>query len=290
VARLRLAAELKKLREGSNRSGDAVANAMGWSPSKVSRYERGKTGLKPREVARLLDYYKAKGEKRAALLALAEDARQKGWWEEYASHLSEAYAGHIGLEHEASRIDMWHIDVVPGILQAEAYARHIIASYDKVEPVTPTAVARLLRVRMRRQQVLAREGLQARAVLDESILHRRIGPAAVMREQLARLAAESERANVDIRVLPLDAQHTVFVESFVIFGFGEDGSDSLHDVVSAEQMRSGITIEEERDTYLHRIAFEAIAAASLGREESRDLIVSAAKTWDGDDGESRGNA
>jgi hypothetical protein len=146
---------------------------------------------------------------------------------------------------------------------------------------------------MRRQQVLAREGLQARAVLDESILHRRIGSAAVMREQLARLAAESGQANVDIRVLPLDAQHTVFVGSFVIFGFGEDDGDSLHDVVSAEQMRSGITIEEERDTYLHRLAFEALSAAALDPVVSHDLIVSAAKVWaaeDGDDGESYARA
>ena len=105
-----------------------------------------------------------------------------------------------------------------------------------------------------------------------------------MREQLARLAAESGRENLDIRVLPLDAQHAVFGESFVIFGFGADGDDSLHDVVSTEQMKSGITIEQERDTYLHRLAFETLSGAALGREESRALIMSAArKLWDGED-------
>ena len=36
-------------------------------------------------------------------------------------------------------------------------------------------IGRLVRVRMRRQQVLNRDGLQLSVVLDESVLKRRIG-------------------------------------------------------------------------------------------------------------------
>ncbi len=42
----------------------------------------------------------------------------------------------------------------------------------------------------------------------------------VMYEQLQRLAREADRPNLTLQILPLDAQHTVFGESFVIFGFG----------------------------------------------------------------------
>src|SRR5215470_7300605 len=144
VRRRRLAAELRALRENANRSGDAVATALGWSPSKISRYERAKTGLRPREVERLLDYYRVRGEKRAALLALAEDASQKGWWEEFASYLPDDYQEYIGLEHEATQIAIWHVDVVPGLLQTQAYARHIIGSYSRIEPIAPGMVERLV--------------------------------------------------------------------------------------------------------------------------------------------------
>ena len=82
-------------------------------------------------------------------------------------------------------------------------------------------IGRLVRVRMRRQQVLDRDGLQLSVVLDESILKRRIGNEAVMYEQLQRLAQEADRPNLTLQILPLDAQHTVFGESFVIFGFGD---------------------------------------------------------------------
>ncbi len=282
VRRRRLAAELRGIREDKGKSGDAVAAALKWSPSKISRYERARTGLRPREVERLLDYYQITGPRRALLLGLAEDAAQKGWWEEFSDTLSEDYQQFIGLEHEATSMAIWHVDVVTGLLQTEGYARHIISSYSRVEPITPGMIGRLVRVRMRRQQVLDRDELQLSVVLDESVLYRRIGDAAVMYEQLQHLAREAERPNVTVQILPLNAQHTLFGESFVIFGFGEDSEAMLQDVVSTEQLQSSFTLEGERETYLHRIAFQMLAQASLDPAASRELILQTAESyWSG---------
>ena len=279
VRRRRLAAELRGIRESKGKSGDAVAAALRWSPSKISRYERARTGLRPREVERLLDYYQITGPRRALLLELAEDAAQKGWWEEYGDSLSEDYQQFIGLEHEATSMAIWHVDVITGLLQTEAYARHIISSYSRVEPVPPGMIGRLVRVRMQRQQVLDREGLQLSVVLDESVLKRRIGAESVMYEQLQRLAREADRPNLSLRILPLDAQHTVFGESFVIFGFGADSDAMMQDVVSTEHLRSGFSLEGERETYLHRIAFQMLAEASLDPVASRALILETAESY-----------
>jgi transcriptional regulator with XRE-family HTH domain len=282
VRRRRLAAELRGIRESKGKSGDTVAAALKWSPSKISRYERARTGLRPREVERLLDYYEITGPRRALLLGLAEDAAQKGWWEEYSDSLSDDYKQFIGLEHEATSMAIWHVDVVTGLLQTEEYARHIIGSYSQVEPVAPGMIGRLVRVRMRRQQVLGRDGLQLSVVLDESVLKRRIGGDAVMYDQLQRLVKEADRPNLTLQVLPLDAQHSVFGESFVIFSFGQDADAMLQDVVSTEHLRSGFTLEGERDTYLHRIAFQMLSGASLDPAASRALILKTAESyWSG---------
>ena len=281
-AAARLAAELRGIRESKGKSGDTVAAALKWSPSKISRYERARTGLRPREVERLLDYYEITGPRRALLLGLAEDAAQKGWWEEYSDSLSDDYKQFIGLEHEATSMAIWHVDVVTGLLQTEEYARHIIGSYSQVEPVAPGMIGRLVRVRMRRQQVLSRDGLQLSVVLDESVLKRRIGDDAVMYDQLQRLVKEADRPNLTLQVLPLDAQHSVFGESFVIFSFGQDADAMLQDVVSTEHLRSGFTLEGERDTYLHRIAFQMLSEASLDPAASRALILKTAESyWSG---------
>jgi transcriptional regulator with XRE-family HTH domain len=282
VRRRRLAAELRGIRESKGKNGDTVAAALKWSPSKISRYERARTGLRPREVERLLDYYEITGPRRALLLALAEDAAQKGWWEEFADTLSEDYQQFIGLEHEATSMAIWHVDVVTGLLQTEAYAKHIIGSYSRVEPIAPGMIGRLVKVRMKRQQVLDREELKLSVVLDESVLLRRIGDDSVMYEQLQHLAKTCDRPNLTLKILPMDAQHTVFGESFVIFGFGADSDETLQDVVSTEHLRSGFSLEGERETYLHRIAFQMLADVSLDPAESRALILETAEShWSG---------
>src|SRR5215467_11504037 len=282
VRRRRLAAELRGIRESKGKSGDAVAAALKWSPSKISRYERARTGLRPQEVERLLDYYQITGPRRELLLGLAEDAAQKGWWEEYSDSISEDYRQFIGLEHEATAIAIWHVDVVTGLLQTEGYARHIISSYSRVEPVAPGMIGRLVRVRMQRQQVLDRDGLQLSVVLDESVLMRRIGDESVMYEQLQRLAREADRPNLTLQILPLDTQHTVFGESFVIFRFGPDADAILQDVVSAEHLKNDFSVEGERETYLHRLAFQVLVGAARDPASSRELVLETAESyWSG---------
>jgi transcriptional regulator with XRE-family HTH domain len=283
VRRRRLAAELREIRESKGKSGDAVAAALRWSPSKISRYERAKTGLQPREVERLLDYYDITGPRRDLLLALAEDATQKGWWEDYGDSLSADYQQFIGLEDEASAMAVWHVDVLPGLFQTEAYARHIISTYRQIEPVTPGMIERLVKVRMRRQHVVNREpGLDLTVVIDESVLQRRVGDEHVMHEQLQRLAQEADRPNVTLQILPLDGPHTVFVESFVIFRFGEEGEATLQDVVSTEHLRNDFSLEGEKETYLHWIAFQMLTRASLDPDRSKELILKTAEShWSG---------
>jgi transcriptional regulator with XRE-family HTH domain len=283
VRRRRLAAELREIRETKGKSGDAVAAALRWSPSKISRYELARTGLKPREVERLLDYYEITGSRRELLISLAEDAARKGWWEEFADVLSADYQQFIGLEHEASSIAIWHVEVVAGLLQTEAYARHIISGYNQVEPIAPRMIERLVKVRMRRQQVLDSEsGLQLAVVLDESVLRRRIGNDSVMYEQLQRLVYEADRPNVTLQILPLDARHTVFGESFVIFRYGPDNDAMLRDVVSAEHLKNDFSVEGEKETYLHRLAFQILVDTSLDPVSSRALIIETAEShWAG---------
>jgi transcriptional regulator with XRE-family HTH domain len=282
VRRRRLAAELRTLRESKGKSGDTVAAALKWSPSKISRYELARTGLKPLEVEKLLNYYGVTGSRRDQLMELAQDAAQKGWWEDF-DELSADYQQFIGFEHEASSIDIWHVEVVPGLLQTPAYARHIIANYGLIEPIAPRMIDRLVKVRTQRQQVLTREQpAELSVVLDESSLRRRIGDERVMYDQLMHLAELTDRPNVAIRILPLDAQHTVLGPAFVIFHFGSltDDTDAiLQDVVASEQMKNFATVEGEQETHLHRLVFRVLVNASRDPAGSKELILETAESY-----------
>jgi transcriptional regulator with XRE-family HTH domain len=279
VRRRRLAAELRAIRESSGKSGDRVAAALKWSPSKISRYELARTGLKPDEVEKLLDYYGVSGPYRVRLLKLAADAAQKGWWEDFADELSPDYQQYIGLEHEANSIAIWHVEVIPGLLQTQAYARQVIANYGQIEPIAPGLIDRLVKVRMQRQQALTREPpVKLSVVLDESILQRRIGTEKLMYDQLNHLAELAEQPDMAIHILPLGAQHTVLGPAFVIFHFESDSDAVLQDVVASEQLKNVFTVESEQETYLHRLVFEALINASLDRADSKALILKTAES------------
>src|SRR5438105_12339520 len=129
VRRRRLAAELRRLRASTGKTADDVGKVLGWSKAKISRYELAQGGVKPADVARLLEFYEVQGSHREQLLALAEEATYKGWWEAYSDVLTEGNLEFIGLEAEATSKLEWQINVVPGLLQTEQYAWEVLSGY-----------------------------------------------------------------------------------------------------------------------------------------------------------------
>jgi hypothetical protein len=277
VRRRRLAAELRRLR--GSRTGTEIARGVGWSPTKISRAESGRESIPPHEVEKLLDYYGVTGPLRQRLLGLAEDATQRGWWDKYADVLTPEFTEFIGLEAEAEMSLQYQADAVPGLLQTEDYTRRLNDAYRIVAATTPPSVLeRVLQVRMIRQQSLIRTPpLQLSVIIDEAVLLRRVGDNTVMRVQLERLAEATKMPNVDLRILPLNRGVSLVTASFVIMTFGSRataGAADLGDVVSTENLTTELYTEGETDTFLYRRFFQALTAASLPPDASRELLRS----------------
>jgi transcriptional regulator with XRE-family HTH domain len=281
VRRRRLAAELRRLRFLSGMTNDEVAVRLGWSPSKVSRYELARTGLKPADVRKMLEIYGVDTSRQDELLALAEEAKEKGWWESYSDVLSDEQISLIGLEDEAAAEWSWHVEVIPGLLQTQAYARQVNAKGYSLGPVPPSQIERSVRLRMRRQELLTRQPpLELVAVLDESVLLRKFGDAAVMRGQLAHLVEVARLPNVTIRVMRLGQDWPMVLGSFEIFRYGSQEATTLPDVVYVEHLRSTIAFDGEIETYDYRIVFERLLESSLIEAQSIDLISDTAmRVW-----------
>jgi hypothetical protein len=280
VRRRRLAAELRRLR--GRRTGSEVSRGIGWSPTKISRAESGHDSIPPEEVVKLLDYYGVTEPLRGQLLALALDATQRGWWEDYADVLAPEYAEFIGLEAEATSIATYQADVMPGALQTRDYAEQISKGYQSALPTPPGVVDRLVEVRMIRQERLTTEPvLYLSTVIDEAVLLRNIGGAKVMRPQLEQLLRVADMPNVDLRILPLNRNISIGSSSFSIMSFGSRdslGAIRIGDVVSTESLKSELYIEGEADTYMYRVIFDSLAAAALTRDASISLTQRVAET------------
>ena len=118
-----------------------------------------------------------------------------------------------------------------------------------------------------RQQLLTQDPpLKFVAVLDESVLHRQCGGRSVMRAQFQQLADRPDLRSVTIQIVPLDTDHGLAVDSFIILEFGDD-------VVSIEHMSKEVYVEGETDTYQFKLAFDHRAEESPTPPESRELIV-----------------
>lgn len=274
VRRRRLAAEVRRLRERAGLREEEVAERLGWSSSKLSRIELHRTGLKPPDLARLLELYQVSEAHREELLALAREPRRRGWWEAYSDTLPEEYAAFIGLEAEAESESAWAPDIVYGLLQTEDYARALIGAH-MGSSISPGDIERRVQTRMVRQHVVTRdEPITLSVVLDESALLRLFGSKSVMRHQMERLVEASQLPNVNLHVLPLTGLHPVGTGGFVILKFTPAHGTSLHDVVYIEQLiRSAIYVEDEDDTQEYSRAFDRLIGEALDPAKSRKLIT-----------------
>jgi hypothetical protein len=230
-------------------------------------------------VEKMLDFYGVTDHERGQLLSLAREANERGWWEDYADALPDEYQAFIGLEVEAASASTWSVDIVPGLLQTEDYARQLHLGYQAVVPVPPGIIDTRVKVRMIRQKVLTRDPpLELSVVLDESVLLRSIGNQRLMYAQLKYLLQMADLPTVELRILPLSKERLA-ANSFTILSFNSiGGAGGLRDVVNTESVvGSDLYVEGETDTYFHRLVFQSLVGASLSPSEARVLISQTAE-------------
>ncbi|GAA4201271.1 helix-turn-helix domain-containing protein [Actinocatenispora rupis] len=106
----------------------------------------------------------------------------------------------VKLEAEALALHSFEVQVVPGLLQTEDYARAVLNTWP---PKKPEEIEKQVRARLQRQELLVRHDMpRLWFVLDESVLRRPMGDDDVMSEQLRRLIEHAELPNLSLQVLP----------------------------------------------------------------------------------------
>ncbi|MFK0116929.1 Scr1 family TA system antitoxin-like transcriptional regulator [Streptomyces sp. NPDC090994] len=105
------------------------------------------------------------------------------------------------LEQQAVMIREFALSFVPGILQTERYARAVLdRSFPRVstEECDKRVVTRLQRAKILDDPLTP----AVWALLDESVLHRRIGGPDVMAEQIGHLVQLAEAGRIQLHVVP----------------------------------------------------------------------------------------
>ncbi|MFR9732075.1 helix-turn-helix domain-containing protein [Saccharopolyspora sp. MS10] len=257
--RLVLGNQLRRLREASGISREDAGYEIRGSGSKISRLELGRVGFKERDVADLLTLYGVTDEtERGSFLELVRQSNRPGWWHRYSDLVPSWFQDYVGLEESASRIQTYEIQFVPGLLQTENYAR-AIASQGRPEAVEDE-VERRVRLRMHRQRLFTQPNApRLWAVIDESVLHRPIGGAEVLLEQIDHLLDITTLPSISLQVLPFDLGRSGAEGAFTILRFAEQ---EIPDIVYLEHLSGALYLDKAEDVEIyskvsHRLAVDA---------------------------------
>jgi transcriptional regulator with XRE-family HTH domain len=275
VRRRRLRYELRRLRDERGLTIEQVQECSGGdikAPS-ISRWENGERSVRPTDLRLLLDIYEVPAERREALLTLARQAKERGWWQAYGSVIPDWFQVYIGLEAEASSVHVYESELVHGLLQTADYYRAFLRTAPAA--ADEDHAERKIEVRLARQERLTGDDPpEYWAVLNEAVIRRVVGGAEMMRAQLRHIAEMAELPHVNVQVLPFRAGvHPAMDGSFEILGFPEPTDP---DVVYLENQAGSLYLEEGSEIDRYTRMFSHLIAKALDPEESRRMIAQVA--------------
>ncbi|MDG4815878.1 helix-turn-helix transcriptional regulator [Micromonospora sp. WMMD956] len=270
VPRRQLGRYLRQLREEARMTVKAAADALEWSTPKMWRIETGATSMRSLDVEAMCRLYGASPEITEALMGLAKETKARGWWHSYGDAIPEWFELYVGLEAAATRLRTFEAQLIPGLLQTEAYATRV---YEVARPeMSREEIQRGVAVRRGRQALLTRttpRAPQFDVLLDEAVLRRGVDA-----EQLKHLVTVSRQPNVSVRVVPCSAglhRGNMTSGTFTILDFEGGKEPSL---VYSDSLTGALYLDKPAEVATYGEVWVGMERSALTEAASRKLIAS----------------
>lgn len=263
----RLGEELRRLRIAANVTVAQTAAELGSSEAKVRHLENGRNVPSKPDLTVMIGLYHAPPEVHTDLEELRQAATMRGWWSSY--RLPGWLHNFVGMEADASMVRNFELELIPGLLQTEAYAREIHKLGKHLEH-DERMVDRLVKARLKRQELLTRdEPATFRGVISEAALYRLRGTDFAV-DQYRHLLRMGERPNVTITVLPFAKRlHQSMSGGFILLSFPDDSSAP----VAYSDYAFGGQMEHEPNVVAQLSqVFDELAEQALSEKESAEFI------------------
>ncbi|WP_067567990.1 helix-turn-helix domain-containing protein [Nocardia acidivorans] len=292
LPRRALGRTLRRLRERAQKSQLAAGIKAEISPQSISRLEEGhKVRLATSQLKDLLDLYEVDdpGTERDEILSLWQEVREqdqaakiagatKGWWRAYSDQYFAHFDHYLSLESAANHLTTHQLALIPGLFQTPDYRRAIVrTAYPDLSPVD---VERRIELTVRRQERVQDSSFRIDAFLSEAIVRSKPTGPDVMAQQLMHLAELSERPNISIRMIPLDAESPLWlmVQAFALLEFPPLSNRVVEPpIVYAEGYEGALFLEQEAVIDRYRRAINDIQRLALSEDETSTLMRKYAK-------------
>lgn len=239
--------ELGRALEAAGMTGRQLAEALHVVPSTVSQWIHGRRMPYIKDLERIEELIGTNGYLKRNLKWITREISPE--WFEWRE-----------VEQDTTELLNYETVLIPGLLQSPSYARAVLPSEE------------LVAERLERQQrVLDSQNPPVyEALLDESILYRRVGGPEVMVEALAHLIEMAGKDEIIVRIVPLTANLKRFAHSFILAAVS-----SGKQVAYLSSARKGRIEEEQSEISELRRTWLHLSAAALSQIDSIALIQKA---------------
>lgn len=257
---------LRRHREARDMRVSAVAKKLGISQPSLTRIENGRNAIMARHVYKLCEIYGLGKRDTDRLIRLAEESRERGWWESYSDVISDWFEIYASLEADADQILIYESEFVPGLFQTPGYVR---AGFQAGNPEASEAAGHRI-VDLRQARQLRLQDHDITALVNEGAVRRVVGGPDVMRGQLEYLITVIEKQHANIQIVPFSAgAHAAMGGPFYMLKFPD--ADEI-DLVHVENERGGMYFERSADLLRYADVFARTQQVALSPTDSVALL------------------
>ncbi|TCP43890.1 helix-turn-helix protein [Tamaricihabitans halophyticus] len=216
------------------------------------------------------------------LRELRRDNHKRGFWSTgHNRAYSEDLRLLVDLEKHVDQIRLAEVEVVPGLLQIEPYARAI---HEDAPPVDGgVTVDDRVAARLARQEILDKSNPPSvHFVLSESCLRRMWGDEGVMQAQIEHLITLSNRKKVMIQVLPFRTQpgrRSPVGNRFTLVKAPSPGAAGPLELVYTEAEGEIRYLDDRKALAAYESAWARLTNAALRFDESREFLAKVLDEW-----------
>ncbi|MFD5826582.1 DUF5753 domain-containing protein [Lentzea sp. NPDC060358] len=253
--------------EQSGMTQRRLAQLLDWQEAKVSDLVQGKGGVTEFDVVRLLSYCRAPHTDVEQMLTLYRESREKCWLLFPEDGVPDQLRSLIDQERLASKIYVWTMNLVPGLLQIAGYIREVAEK--STRKLTPADIDALVRAKLDRQAVLSYER-EFVFYVHEQALRLPVGGPVVMRTQLEHILMMLLRRYITFRVVPTAiGAHAGLASNFTLLVY-----ETFEPVVYVENLNTGLFLEDKATLDMYVATLKGLDRDALDPEQSRRLITS----------------
>ncbi|MCP9211462.1 helix-turn-helix domain-containing protein [Streptomyces sp. NEAU-Y11] len=254
-----------------------MATALGFSPEKLWRLEKGRTGLpNTGDLKALLEHYEVFDEETVdELLKIHRESLTQGWWVPYNPHLQKGMRDYVGLETDAASISAWQPTLVFGLLQTTSYTRALLESAKAVDEKTTEFIDSNVELRMSRKKLVTEdEPRPLWVIMAEDAIRSTIGSPAIMIEQYEEIQRLASLDHITVQILPGSSTGYRASQNFALL----EQHDPLPKMVQADHVNGQCWVTDKKpEVGQFSRRFEALRAAALAPHETPRILMNAQK-------------